>query len=72
MSARSVIQRFGGIKPMSKKTGIPASTIQYWDQVDRIPEGRRLEVMQLAKEIGVEVQYADFVPAELREVPTST
>lgn len=47
-NASDIIDRFGGIRPMSTKTGIPVTTIQGWKQRNAIPANRRNELIDAA------------------------
>lgn len=51
--AGEIINRFGGIRPMSAKTGIPVTTIQGWKQRDAIPANRRNELIDAANQHGI-------------------
>lgn len=51
--ASEIINRFGGIRPMSTKTGIPVTTIQGWKQRDAIPANRRYELVDAANKNGI-------------------
>lgn len=49
-NAREIIERFGGIRPMSTKTDIPVTTIQGWKKRDTIPGSRVDAVLAAASE----------------------
>ncbi len=51
--AIDIIERFGGIRPMSSKTGIPVTTIQGWKQRNAIPANRRYELVDAANRHGI-------------------
>lgn len=51
-----IIERFGGIRPMSAKTGIPVTTIQGWKKRDAIPLVRVREIKNAALLHGVDVE----------------
>ena len=51
--ASEIIDRFGGIRPMASKTGIPVTTIQGWKQRDAIPATRREELIAAANQHGI-------------------
>lgn len=55
-NAEDVIERFGGIRPMSTKTGIPVTTIQGWKKRDSIPAGRVDEIVSAAKENNLSIE----------------
>lgn len=52
-NAAEIISRFGGIRPMSAKTGIPVTTIQGWKQRNAIPATRRFELVEAANKNGI-------------------
>lgn len=52
-NASDIIDRFGGIRPMSTKTGIPVTTIQGWKQRNAIPANRRNELIEAANRNGI-------------------
>jgi hypothetical protein len=52
-NAGEIINRFGGIRPMSSKTGIPVTTIQGWKQRNAIPSNRRYELIEAANKHGI-------------------
>lgn len=52
-NASEIIDRFGGIRPMSTKTGIPVTTIQGWKQRNAIPLNRRNELIEAANQHGI-------------------
>lgn len=47
-NAAAVIERFGGIRPMSTKTGVPVTTIQGWKKRDVIPANRVDDILVAA------------------------
>lgn len=53
--ASLIIDRFGGIRPMSNKIGVPVTTIQGWKKRGMIPAARRAEVLDAAKENGIDL-----------------
>ncbi|MGB0571248.1 MAG: COG4223 family protein [Alphaproteobacteria bacterium] len=67
--ASSIIDAFGGIRPMAARLGIPVSTVQGWKQRDTIPAGR-MEVVRAAaaaEEIDLDINPGSDDP----EVPAS-
>lgn len=60
--AETVIERFGGIRPMAQKLGVTPSTIQGWKSRNHIPETRWHEVQAVAEREGVALD-ADGEPA---------
>lgn len=54
-NAEVIIERFGGLRPMSTKTDIPVTTIQGWKKRNSIPENRMDEILQAARKHGVDL-----------------
>lgn len=54
-NAEDIIERFGGLRPMSAKTNIPVTTIQGWKKRNSIPENRMDDIIAAAKEHGVDL-----------------
>jgi len=48
-NVETLINRFGGMRPMSRKVDVPVSTIQGWKKRDHIPHERVSEVVRAAK-----------------------
>lgn len=53
--ASRIIDRFGGIRPMSTKTRVPVTTIQGWKKRGMIPGARRDEILLAARENGIDL-----------------
>lgn len=53
--AAAVVDRFGGIRPMASKLGIPVTTVQGWRARGHIPENRIAEIRRAAAEHGVDL-----------------
>ena len=53
--AAAIIQKFGGIRPMSSKTNIPVTTIQGWKKRGTIPKTRRDEIMAFATQNDIDL-----------------
>ena len=67
-NAGEIIERFGGIRPMSGKIDVPVTTIQGWKKRGVIPASRRDLIMQAAQENGIDLSafldtLADAPPA---------
>lgn len=58
-NAEAVIERFGGIRPMSSKTDIPVTTIQGWKKRNAIPSSRTEDIVKAAEENGIRI--ADLI-----------
>ncbi len=54
----TVIEAFGGIRPMAQKLGVPVSTVQGWKQRNTIPQNRAADVMAAAAAHGVDLSIA--------------
>lgn len=55
INAVEVIERFGGLRPMSTKTNIPVTTIQGWKKRNAIPVTRTDEILKAAREHDVDL-----------------
>ena len=69
--ASDIIDRFGGIRPMSTKTGIPVTTIQGWKQRNAIPANRRNELIDAANRHGINLASLLVDIAGEKESPVS-
>jgi hypothetical protein len=45
----TLIEKFGGMRPMARKMNVPVSTLQGWKKRNAVPEDRVQEVIQAAK-----------------------
>ncbi len=55
-NAETVIERFGGIRPMAQKLGVTPSTIQGWKARNHVPENRWDEIRAVAEREGVSLE----------------
>lgn len=55
-NAEEIIERFGGIRPMSTKTNIPVTTIQGWKKRGAIPLTRLDDLLKAAKSHDVRLE----------------
>jgi hypothetical protein len=55
LDAESIIERFGGIRPMATKTNIPVTTIQGWKKRNAIPASRRSEIIKAAEQHQIKI-----------------
>ena len=60
LPALPVIQRFGGIRPMAQKLGVPVSTVQGWKERGAIPANRREEVLAAAARHSIAIEPGDL------------
>lgn len=64
-NAEAVVERFGGIRPMAAKLGVPVTTVQGWKGRNQIPAGRFDSIRSSAAEHGVDLSAAAAaVPAD--------
>lgn len=50
---QSVFQKFGGIRPMAAKTGMPSSTVKSWHRKSSIPSWRHDAILAAARQHGI-------------------
>jgi hypothetical protein len=55
LSAREVIEKFGGIRPAAKAIGVAFTTVQGWKERDHIPDHRWQELRAAAAEQGIDL-----------------
>lgn len=70
-NASEIIDCFGGIRPMSAKTGIPVTTIQGWKQRNAIPANRRNELIEAANHHGINLSSLLIDIAGVKDTPES-
>lgn len=68
LSARDVIDRFGGIRPAAKAIGVAFTTVQGWKERDHIPEHRWTELRAAAAEQGIDLSDVAAEPASEQSV----
>lgn len=54
-NAEKVIERFGGIRPMSSKIDVPVTTIQGWKKRNIIPGTRRADIEKAASDLNIDL-----------------
>jgi len=64
--AEAVIERFGGIRPMAAKLGVPVTTVQGWKNRGHIPDNRHEEVQRAAAAHGIDLRG---IPAQAETPP---
>lgn len=57
--ALSIFQKFGGIRPMAAKLGVPPSTVKSWHAKREIPTWRRQAVVDCAISHGLDVSLSE-------------
>jgi len=62
LAAAALIARFGGVRPMASRLGVPVSTVQGWKQRDAIPLARREQIRAAAAEHGIALDEAMLAP----------
>lgn len=55
-NAAQVIEKFGGIRPMSSKINVAVTTIQGWKKRDVIPANRRETIIKFAEEYKIDIE----------------
>ncbi len=63
-NAAAIIEKFGGIRPMSAKINVAVTTVQGWKKRDAIPAGRKDAILQAAEEHKIDLsEFFDDAPA---------
>lgn len=55
LDAKAIIEKFGGIRPMAKLLNITASTVQGWNERNKIPEKRYADILKIAKKNNIDL-----------------
>lgn len=64
-NAAAIIEKFGGIRPMSSKINVAVTTIQGWKKRDAIPGARKDAILIAAKEHNIDVtEFLSEAPSE--------
>ena len=82
LSAATVIERFGGIRPTAARLAVPVTTVQGWKERGRIPAARWAAVRAAARAAGVELEKgtaagepeqgaAEPAPSRMRPLPST-
>lgn len=58
---KEIITAFGGLAEMSRKIGIPKTTIQSWKTKDKIPVWRIYSIKRAARKHKIDLSAFDFV-----------
>lgn len=62
-NAAEIIEKFGGIRPMSSKINVAVTTIQGWKKRGVIPAGRAASIIEAAKEHNIDISdYIEGAP----------
>jgi P63C domain len=62
MSAKIVIDKFGGQSALAAMIGKGQSTIAYWKKSGSVPAKWQAKLLELAAEKGIDLQPGDFIP----------
>lgn len=58
---QSIFEKFGGIRPMAEKLGLPPSTVKSWHAKRSIPDWRHEPVMRAAADNGIPLKLEEVV-----------
>lgn len=61
----SLIDRFGGVRPMARKVGVAVNSVQHWKRAGRLPVARIDAVKKAADDHGIGVTLEEVVAAAL-------
>lgn len=61
---RNIIDAFGGIRPMARKTGYAAATISSWLMRGSIHDEHKPELLRAARSHGIALSEVDFFPEQ--------
>lgn len=64
--ARSIIDKFGGVRAAASAIGCAPSTVMGWKRRGSIPDDQKPQVLDAAAALGLPVTRDDFWPAECR------
>ncbi|MDZ5646446.1 carph-isopro domain-containing protein [Nitrospirillum sp. BR 11828] len=56
----AIVERFGGIRPMAAKLGIPVTTVQGWKKRGHIPPNRRADLEAAATRLGIPLTTSEL------------
>lgn len=59
--AATIIQRFGGVRPMARLTRRPSSTVMQWKRTGLIPSKHHQSVLADARRLGIPLEPAELV-----------
>jgi hypothetical protein len=57
----SVFDKFGGIRPMANKIGLPSSTVNSWHAKRKIPAWRHDAILEVAKANGLHLTADELI-----------
>jgi len=67
--AESIIDRFGGIRPMATKLAVPVTTVQGWKKRGIIPQLRHADILAAAARENIAVDPAELAAADPAPAP---
>lgn len=62
-AAAHVIAKLGGTRPAAELLRVPPSTVQSWKSSGVIPSRRQTQILNLAREKGIDLKPEDFFAA---------
>lgn len=69
-NAAAIIEKFGGIRPMSSKINVAVTTVQGWKKRDAIPAARKDAILVAAKEHNIDLtEFFSDAPSETMTKP---
>jgi hypothetical protein len=71
LNAEKIIDSFGGIRPMSTKTGIAVTTIQGWKKRGVIPAARYDEIIKASKENNISIDLSKAIDKKAVDIPSA-
>ena len=75
LDAAFVVERFGGIRPMAAKLGVPVTTVQGWKLRGHLPAAREAEIRATAERLGIDLTpptAAEAAPSEAAEASAAS
>lgn len=60
MNGASIIERFGGVRPLARRLGMAPSTVQHWKDIDRIPADHQQAVLECGRSLKPPLRPNDF------------
>ena len=67
VDAEFVIIKFGGIRPMAQKLGIPVSTVQGWKQRQSIPQNRTVDILAAANKYDLDLTFPKTIAIDTED-----
>src|SRR3954447_23169461 len=70
-AAERIIEKFGGIRPMAHKLGMPVTTVQGWKKRGAIPSARHPDLIAAASRYNIPLDQSELeaaAPADERAI----